>query len=675
MKRAWMTAVGVAAAFVVLPSALPVATASSPSPPFIAPDADWLTTVNYFRAMSGLGPVNEDPSLSTGAVKHSCYMLLNDITHYEESSKPGYTVDGARAGRNGNVAVSSVFNTLDRSHIELWMTGPFHAIGILRRDLQRVGYGACNNANTPRWRSGATLDVLSGLGSRTPYPGAITFPGNGSTTSLSKFITETPNPLDFCGWTGTPAGLPVFAMMPEAVTGSVSTTLTGPSGPVETCTLSPLNTNGAAQQILAFDNVVVAVPRVQLQPGTYTATARTAARTVSWTFTVDPQAAIGPVQEPAPVASPSASPAGFQSIEPVRVVDTRINLGATSLRANQAKRIQIGGRASIPGGVSAVSANFTVAEPAGGGFVTLWNCSSTQPIVSTLNFAQGDVVPNAATIPLDANGGLCAFSSVDAQLLIDVNGYYGSSGASRFTPLTPTRIADTRNGQGAPQLRNGQTLVIPVAGVAGVPSGAEAVALNVTSTQATEGGYVTAWACDDQQPSASNLNPKPGRSRPNLVVIPVAADGTICLYTSGAVDLIVDVTGYYSATAFGRFTPTIPFRFVDTRDRYRPEVNIGLGGRRLAAGQTIQVQIAGIRNVPSDAKAVSINITVTGALGTGYLTAWPCDVARPVASSANYTAGEDVGNAAQLPLSAGGLLCVYSEADAHVILDVNGWWS
>jgi hypothetical protein len=114
---------------------------------------------------------------------------------------------------------------------------------VLRRDLQRVGYGACNNANTPRWRSGATLDVLSGLGSRTPYPGAITFPGNGSTTSLSKFITETPNPLDFCGWTGTPAGLPVFAMMPEAVTGSVSTSLTGPSGPVETCTLSPLNTN------------------------------------------------------------------------------------------------------------------------------------------------------------------------------------------------------------------------------------------------------------------------------------------------------------------------------------------------------------------------------------------------------------------------------------------------
>jgi uncharacterized protein YkwD len=128
-----MTAVGVAAAFVALPSALPIATASSPSPPFIAPDADWLTTVNYFRAMSGLGPVNEDPTLSTGAVKHSCYMLLNDITHYEEPSKPGYTVDGARAGRNGNVAVSSVFNTLDRSHIELWMTGPFHAIGLLRR--------------------------------------------------------------------------------------------------------------------------------------------------------------------------------------------------------------------------------------------------------------------------------------------------------------------------------------------------------------------------------------------------------------------------------------------------------------------------------------------------------------------------------------------------------------
>jgi hypothetical protein len=229
------------------------------------------------------------------------------------------------------------------------MTGPFHAVGVLRRDLKTVGYGGCDRADTARWHSGATLDVLSGLASRTPQWAPITFPGNGATTNLNRFITETPNPLDYCGWTGTPAGLPVFAMMPEAVTGTVTTAMSGPAGAVPTCTLSPLNTSGSAQALLRYDNVVVAVPRNPLQPGTYTVTATTAARSVTWSFTVDPAAATV-VQAPAPTALATANAAGFQSVEPTRVVDTRENLGATSLVAGVSKRIQIAGRGGIPEG-------------------------------------------------------------------------------------------------------------------------------------------------------------------------------------------------------------------------------------------------------------------------------------------------------------------------------------
>ena len=194
--------IGLAAA-----SFVSTASASAPSPAFIPPTADWLTTVNYFRAMAGLGSVVEDGSMSAGAAAHSCYMLYNGISHDETPGLQGYTPEGDVAGNSGNVAVSSLINTSARSHVELWMSGPFHAIGILRPNLHSTGFGRCDLASTPTWHSGATLDVLRGLGNDPRPANPILFPGNGTTTNLDRFVVESPSPMTFCGWTGS-AGLP-----------------------------------------------------------------------------------------------------------------------------------------------------------------------------------------------------------------------------------------------------------------------------------------------------------------------------------------------------------------------------------------------------------------------------------------------------------------------------------
>ncbi len=654
----------------------PAAASGAPVPTPIPAAADWLTTVNYFRAMAGLGPVTEDAMLSDGAYKHSCYMVRNGIiSHDENPSLPGYTPEGHAAGQNGNVAVSSSATATARSHIELWMTGPFHAIGVLRQNLQRVGFGLCADPAATRWRSGATLDVLRGRGPATPRTAPIVWPGDGTTTSLNRFIVETPDPRSYCGYpTNQPAGLPVIAMMPEAVNGNVSASVVGPDGPLPTCALSRLNTDDVARSILAGDNAIVAMPRSPLGPGTYTVTVTSQARTVTWSFTVDPAAANG-VVPPAPTASPSGPAVGFQAITPARVVDTREWLGATRLEAGVTKTLQIAGSGGVPVGASAISGNFTVVGQSGGGFLTVWNCSPTRPLASTVNFRAGEVTPNAATVPLDAGGRICAFSTTDTDLVVDVNGFYGSAGASRFTPVAPTRLMDTRIPLGAPgRLSPGETVELQVTGRGGVPSGASAVTLNVTSTDASTLGYVTVYACDGERPLVSNLNPSPGRVRPNLVMTPVSGDGTVCLFTLGATDLVVDVTGYLSAASTGVFTPTEPFRFLDTRERLSTEMNGGTGGNVLGGGQTLRIQIAGQRGVPSDAKAVSINLTVTDALGAGYVTAWPCGE-RPTTSTANYNATQPVSNGAQLPLSADGALCVFSLWPTHVVIDVNGWWS
>ena len=646
--------------------------AAAPSPAFIPATADWLTTVNYFRAMSGLGSVVEDPSMSAGAAAHSCYMLYNGISHDETPGLTGYTPEGDIAGNSGNVAVSSAINTSARSHVELWMSGPFHAIGVLRPNLQSTGFGKCDMDSTPTWHSGATLDVIRGLGN-SPRPGApILFPGNGTTTNLNRFVVESPSPMTFCNWTGA-AGLPIIAMMPEAAD-NASGSLVGPDGqPIEVCVLSAANTSGVASQILRGDNAVIVVPRTELAPGTYSVAANTSARNVAWSFTVDPAAATG-VIAPMPVAAPTSSATGFAPLSPARIVDTRSSIGATRLAAGSITRIQVTGQGGVPAGAKALLANVTVSSPEGSGFLTMWNCSATQPEVSTLNFSTNETVANAATIPLDASGRLCAFSNKSTDLLIDVGGYYATAATGRYMPLAPARLMDSREGLGTPaRLAAGQVVELPVAGIAGIPTNATAVALNVTGVQPSTDSYITVFPCGGVPPTSS-LNPGAGKVTPNMVMAQISPAGTVCFFASTDIDLLVDVVGYASSKATNKFTPSAPFRFTDTRDGFRTEVNAGQNGTRVAAGQILVVQIAGVRGVSSSAKAISANLTVVDATSAGYITAFPCN-GVPATSNVNYEFSAAVANAAQLPLSANGAICVYSTAAAQVIIDVNGWWS
>ena len=645
---------------------------ADPSPPFIPADADWLTTVNYYRQMSALAPVGVDVGFSDGAYNHSCYMLQNGISHDEIPGLPGYTPSGDLAGNNGNVAVSSAYNTTARSHIELWMTGPFHAIGVLRPNLKTVGFGKCDNTATSPWRSGATLDVLRGLGPSVAQASPILFPGDGTTTNLDRFVVESPNPLTFCGWTGA-AGLPILALMPEGLGGQPTATISGPTGPLEVCVLSQYNTTSTAQAILGGNNSVVVIPRNPLTAGTYQVSVSTSARTVPWSFTVDAAAAIG--VQPVPTTVPLGVGGGLQPIVPDRLVDTRLNLGATRLFASVSKRIQIAGRGGVPNGSQAVSANFTVTESNGGSYLSVWNCSADRPTVSTLNFDSAETVPNGASVPLDATGGLCVFSPVSTDLIIDVNGYYTASATGRFAPVVPTRLMDTRIGIGAPtRLTAGSTTALTVAGTAGVPVGASAVMLNVTSIYPSAPGFVTVYPCNAARPTASSLNPSPWRIRPNNVVAPVAPDGTVCVFTFTDVDLVVDVTGYVNGSAAQTYVPAAPFRLIDTRDRFRPELHAGTGGSEVAQGQTLVIQVAGIRGIASSAKAVSANFTAVGAVSPGFLTVWQCG-ALPTTSTVNFEISDAIANGAHLALSAAGQLCVYVSTSTHVIIDVNGWWS
>jgi hypothetical protein len=444
---------------------------------------------------------------------------------------------------------------------------------------------------------------------------------------------------------------------------------------VPTCVLTAANsTNSTAKAILDGDNGVVIMPRTELAPGTYAVALSTSSRTVNWTFTVDPAAAdwnngsTGPAEVQAPTGtsliSLTGGSTGFSPLPPQRLVDSRTGLGATRLRAGVATPVQIGGTGPVPAGTQAVSINLTAVAPAAAGYLSAYPCNSS-PVVSSVNFPAGIDTPNAALVPLDGSGMMCLFSSVDTDVLVDVNGALLATAPGRFMSLSPNRLADSRQGLGLPgRIQAGSTQSVTLAGGGSpVPAGASAIVMNVTAVDPANDGFVSVYPCGSAPPVVSSLNPRQGETRPNLVVVPLGPGGTVCFYSTSTTDLLVDVTGYVQ-TSGTRFNAVTPTRLADTR--------VGL---RLTAGGTLRVPVAGARGLPQSTTAIAANITAVGPSSGGYITAYGCGDPLPATSTLNLQAGNDAANGAQVQLGADGDLCLYSTVATDLIVDINGIWS
>jgi len=250
-------------------------------------------------------------------------------------------------------------------------------------------------------------------------------------------------------------------------------------------------------------------------------------------------------------------------------------------------------------------------------------------------------------------------------------------GAARFVPVTPTRLLDTREGVGGLEgaFPDNADAVLTVAGRAGVPFDAVAVALNLTATNATAPGFVTAWPAGEPQPTVSNLNVEAaGQTIANFAVVRLGVGGQINLYAYRSLHLIADVTGYWvpaaSATA-GRFIGAGPARILDTRQ------GIGAPAGQTAAGSTVELTVAGHGGVPlTGVSAVILNVTTTNAGAAGYVTAWPTGQPQPLASSVNIErAGQTIPNLAVVPIGTGGKVSLYTFSSMDLIADVFGYFT
>ena len=92
--------------------------------------------------------------------------------------------------------------------------------------------------------------------------------------------------------------------------------------------------------------------------------------------------------------------------------------------------MHITGAAGVPiSGVGAVSLNVTVVGPTEAGFVTVYPCGQ-RPLTSNLNYTTDQTVPNAVITPVSADGNICLFSSANAYLIADIDGWLAAGSAA-----------------------------------------------------------------------------------------------------------------------------------------------------------------------------------------------------------------------------------------------------
>ncbi|MEH1054983.1 hypothetical protein V6U89_07175 [Micromonospora sp. CPCC 206171] len=252
----------------------------------------------------------------------------------------------------------------------------------------------------------------------------------------------------------------------------------------------------------------------------------------------------------------------YQWFDPYRVLDTRTGTRGP-LPAGAALNGWIDFKASDFGDfnahVKALVLNITAVKPERSGFLTAWSGEGSKPVASTVNYGAGKVVPNLAyvqTVPCPSGG--CGgatgaprykiYTSATTHLVVDLVGVIDDGTVAdglRFRPLSPTRIADSRYGQGLSDVGPNVTRKV-TAPPSMLDEQTQVLAMNVTAVTPQKDTVLTVWPADTgvAKPSASNLNPAAGQIVSNGVLGVVGPTGAFNVHNlTGYTGVIADVVG------------------------------------------------------------------------------------------------------------------------------------
>ncbi len=232
------------------------------------------------------------------------------------------------------------------------------------------------------------------------------------------------------------------------------------------------------------------------------------------------------------VAGPSSS---VVTIDPVRILDTRTDVGlAGPFVSAVSQKLAVAGTVAVPVGATGVLLNVTVVGPTAAGFLSVRPGDATgAPSTSSLNFAAGDIVPNAVQVALPTTGANAGKIDItyDAfgvtgpttEVLIDVVGYLVVGGGGAQGPQGIQGLPGTPGLQGVPgtpgldgiplagqftltQNIHGAILTCTSVGVVGAITSCQGVKLNGMDMQASSGILAICTAVTGKNPAGNGGN-------------------------------------------------------------------------------------------------------------------------------------------------------------------------
>jgi uncharacterized repeat protein (TIGR03803 family) len=371
----------------------------------------------------------------------------------------------------------------------------------------------------------------------------------------------------------------------------------------------------------------------------------------------------------------------FIAISPCRIVDTRNangTFGGPPIPGNNSRSFPLtegDNPCGIPSDAIAYSVNVTVVPQTTLGYLTIWPTGEGQPIASTLNSPDGRIKANAAIIPAGTpNGSVTVYVTNTTNVVLDINGYFTTSNGSTlaFYPLTPCRVADTRNPDGSlggPYLSGGHERDFPVLqSSCGLPNNAVAYSFNFTVVPKTSAGvaYLTVWPQGQSRPVVSTLNDLTDTIVANAALVPAGIGGGVATYATNDTDLVIDTNGYFAPPGSGglSFYPLTPCRVIDTRHN---------NGQPFTGELTVPVQTSPC-GPPATAEGYVFNATVVPDGQLSFLTLWPDPLPRPTVSTLNAIDGAITSNMAIVP-NGDGKTDAFAAGYTQLILDISGYFA
>lgn len=317
------------------------------------------------------------------------------------------------------------------------------------------------------------------------------------------------------------------------------------------------------------------------------------------------------------------------------IADTRSGFNApqAQIPAGGSLNVQVTGYGGIPSDAAGAALYLGAGNAQAPGAVSAYPTGGTPSSATVLSYSPHVDIHNLYIGALSASGQLTLVNngSGPVDLMLVAEGYMVSPAAAEpgasYEDVPQSRIVDTRYGTGgvsAVPLSAGGSITFTATGVDGVPaSGVASIAESVAALNSTGSGFLSAYAAGSADPGRPGVDfTSSGLQRNDLALSVVSLDSpagqeTITNHSSGTVDVVVSVRGFFAA-------PTVPSSnlLLDaaiqngtvTVSWQPPDSD---GGSAIASYQLTLYNPDGSVNQTSSYDPATYSATLTGLAGTG----------------------------------------------------------